>query len=199
MMEISLPLNEKDLELLQGALHYLHMSELKMACASLKLPFQGQKGEIIQCIMTFLRTGEVIKSPPLPEVSKAKNMLSTLSPKSLILSGSYKNDLPTRTFLKTLVGDHFHFTAFGQDWIKNRWRNGNPPTYAEFASFWEKEYEQRKTRKATPKKEWAYINFLQQYGQKNPSFSKQHFLKEWERYRTQQVQIAQIILEKVTQ
>lgn len=61
-------------------------------------------------------------------------------------------------FLKKLIGDYFHFTAFGVDWVDERWMDGNPPTYQEFVDMWRAEYKRRQETPANPKEEWAYIN-----------------------------------------
>lgn len=190
-------LNKTDLALLKEALHYLKMEELKEVCVYLNLPFQGQKRARIERILIFLETGKVSKAEGLPVVSQAlKDKNYPLAPETPILSGSYKNDLATRTFLKSLIGDYFHFTAFGQDWIKERWAQGNPPTYKEFAQFWKKEFAARKQRKATPKQEWAYLNFVQKYCREHHNFTRADIIEAWEKYRALQVQRAQEILKR---
>ncbi|XVN42631.1 MAG: hypothetical protein RCG15_08655 [Candidatus Rickettsia vulgarisii] len=57
-----------------------------------------------------------------------------LHPNTLMLKGSYKNDLRNRQFFKQLIGEHFHFTAIAIDWLNDRWMQGlpPPPTYQEF-------------------------------------------------------------------
>lgn len=179
-------LPNSELEILSTALHYLHMTELKDLCKKLKLPTFGKKGEIIRRICRYLKDGTILQKPIIPEISKAKNLKSKLTPSSLILKGSYKNDDATRKFMKTLVGNHFHFTAFGQEWIQNRWMRGNPPNYSEFAAFWKLEYEERKKRKASPKQEWAYLNFIQTYGKKYGTATQQEIVKAWEQERKKQ-------------
>ena len=101
----------------------------------------------------------------------------------MILKGSYKNDLKTRLFFKSIIGDHFHFTAFGIDWINARWFAGNPPTYQEFADMWITESEKRVLEGSVPKKEWAYINFTQKFIAQVPNASRQQLLYAWETER----------------
>ncbi len=103
-------------------------------------------------------------------------------------SGSYKNDLATRNFFKELIGDHFHFTAQGIDWLRERWLEGNPPTYADFANEWRAEYERNKKQKRLPKQEWAYIRFVQEYMQHFPSASKKEVNAAWKAKRQECVQ-----------
>ncbi len=190
-------LSDKEAKILKEALNYLLVSELKDFCKKLKLPINGKKGEIIHRILLFLKDGKIIRTLEFPDVSIAKkNHLYPLSPKTRILQGSYKNDDATRSFMKTLAGENFHFTAFGQDWIKGRWLDGDPPTYLEFAKFWQNENRARKKRKALPKREWAYLNFIQRYQGKNPNSSQTKTAMAWKIEREKQKLRAEKILQK---
>ena len=112
-------LSEKEQAVLYDDLHYMKMAELKKACVMLCLPDKGKKTELINRIMEFIKTGEVITLPKIPVKSRAKNNpIQPLEASSLMLHGEYKNDLKTRVFFKHLIGLHFHFTAFGIDWLK---------------------------------------------------------------------------------
>jgi hypothetical protein len=194
-MKKNLP--KKETEILSKSLHYLFMGELKDICKNLSLPTNGKKGEIIQRILVFLSEGTVLKTPKFPEASIAeKNQTYPLKPKTLILHCSYKNDDATRNFMKKLVGPHFHFTAFGQDWIKQCWLESKPPTYQQFAEFWEEEYQSRKGKKASPKQEWAYLNFVQSYLKKQPNSTHEKIAQEWEKERSKQKKLAITILKK---
>lgn len=106
-----------------------------------------------------------------------------LTPHTLILKGSYKNDLKTRLFFKELIGNYFHFTAFGIDWLEARWLEGKPPTYQDFAEMWKTEYAKRKKLGTTPKEEWAYINFTQKFMNTHPDADRATLLKAWEAER----------------
>jgi hypothetical protein len=86
--------------------------------------------------------------------------------------------------------------AFGIDWINECWAKGKPPTYQEFAFFWDREYQSRKIQKATPKKEWAYLNFIQRYSKEYPKLSKAQLLEAWKLERNLYVQKANKILER---
>lgn len=186
------------LEELRCSLHYLKVAELKELCLKLKIPPKGQKPQLIKNIMSFLQYGKVnpiLATPPQSKAQKGKSY--PLTPNTVILKGNYKNDAKTRAFFKSLIGEYFHFTAFGQDWIKQRWMEGNPPTYQEFASFWEEENQARKTRKAEPKQEWAYLNFIQSYLAKHPNSPRQEIADAWKVYREEQVAQANQILQSV--
>lgn len=192
----------KSAELVQieGYLYYFHVHELKEVCDRFQLSSSGKKKDLILRLLSFFKSGKKQELMDFPDSSKAhKGEKYPLQPKTKILIGAYKNDLNTRMFFKKLIGDHFHFTAFGIDWINERWAKGDPPTYQEFASFWEKEYESRKIRKATPKKEWAYLNFIQRYSKEHPEFSKAQVIDAWKLERNSYVQQAKMILENFFQ
>ncbi len=170
---------------LHASLHYLHVSELKTCCENLNLSAKGKKIYFINRIMHFLKTGEKINLSGYPAISVSKKRNNVvLSPDTLMLKGTYKNDLKTRLFFKELIGQHFHFTAFGIDWLESRWMEGNPPTYQDFADMWSKEYKFRKTYGSAPKAEWAYINFVKMYLNDNPNASRNEILSSWEFERT---------------
>lgn len=183
-----LKLSEPDRQRFHESLFYLKMEELRDICKRLLLPSSGKKIDLIERIWHFLTTGEVIKQAIIPEISRAqKGKAYPLKPDTLILFGSYKNDLKTRLFMKKLVGDHFHFTAFGVDWTMERWLAENPPTYQEFADFWQREYMRRKQLAASPKQEWAYLSFVQRFLQLKPKASRSEIVAAWEELREKRV------------
>jgi hypothetical protein len=191
-------MNKNDLETLTDAIHYMNMAELKAACARLGLSASGMKGNIIHRILHFAASGEALAPKHIPEASKAKRGQPQLfRPGSLILSGNYKNDEATRAFLKRLIGPHFHFTSFGQDFIKTRWMQGKPPTFREFADYWQRENEARKSKKASPKREWALLNFRQQYLAKNPNATNKEITAAWAKTRKEKLGVAAALLKKL--
>jgi hypothetical protein len=166
--------------------------ELRDTCKEMHLPSSGTKLSLIHRITHFLATGEVAKEEAIPEISKAKKVhCYPLHPDTLILYGNYKNDAATRAFMKTLVGEHFHFTASGIDWIKQRWHAGTPPSYQDFADFWQQQYHYNKQNKPVPKEEWAYINFTQSFLKHNPTASHKDIISAWKKERIVHVKKAQ--------
>ncbi len=165
-------------ELLENLL-FLHVSELKDYCQRLGLSIKGKKLALAHRITQFLQTGQKTETPQYPAISCAKNKNITLCPDAKILKGSYKNDLKTRLFFRGLIGQHFNFTAFGIDWIEERWLSGHPPTYQEFADMWQAEYLSRKTHGSAPKQEWTYINFVKRYILNNLNASRKEILEAW--------------------
>lgn len=165
---------------LSESLHFLHVDELRSLCKDLYISPKGKKVEMIYRILHFMKTNEELNTPPFPKISCAeRGKKYEITPQALMLKGAYKNDLETRLFFKNLIGNHFHFTAFGIDWLNKKWMEANPPTYKEFADMWQQEYAQRKLIPAMPKAEWAYINFVQRYLLEFPKGQKEDILAAW--------------------
>ena len=112
-------LSQKLIEL-KESLHFLHMEELRNLSNELSLSNKGKKLELIIRIVHFLQTGEKLSSLKFPSISCAKDKNVLLLLTSLMLKGAYKNDLKTRLFFKSIIGEYFHFTAFGIDWLNER-------------------------------------------------------------------------------
>jgi len=189
-------MNASDQKALRDAIYYMNMSELKRCCQVLAIPESGKKAELIDNIISFIKTGKVVKRDTMPPESLAKNHPPQgLTKNGLMLYGSYKNDDKTRALFKSLVGPHFHFTAFGIDWLNEQWLKGMPPTYQQFSDYWTKEMERRKQKKAKPKQEWTYLNFLQYHS--SGYTSKIDLLKAWKKVRAEKAVLAQKIIARI--
>jgi len=186
-----------DLVMLEHSIFFLKVGELKKLCERFDLPFNATKKILINRILIFLKTGSRIKEREIPENVKGKGRVLPLVPSMKIMFGSYKNDLVTRVFMKKLVGDHFHFTAFGIDWIRDEWLAGKIPTYGEFAKLWKKEYECRKNTKNEPKKEWALTCFALDFRQKHPKATRRQVIFAWAIERSKQVDVVMNIIKKL--
>ncbi len=194
-MNKKVSLNDEELIILRYALNFLHVGELRDLCAKLQIIDTGVKGVLVNRIVYFVETGEVVKEPKLPKISCAqRGRAYPLSAHTLILKGAYKNDLQTRLFFKQLIGDYFHFTAFGIDWLNDRWLAGNPPTYQEFAGMWRVEYARRKQFGTTPKEEWAYITYVQKFIQEYPDAQREVIMDAWKNERAKQVALVHALL-----
>ncbi len=183
---------------LSKSILFFNMQELRRMCEGLQLPSKGKKMALITRIMTFIETGKIVLEQEIPAISRIKEgQKIPLESQAKILFGSFKNDAATRAFFKKLIGEHFHYTAFGVDWISERWFAGNPPTYKEFAIFWQQEYEARKKTKIPPKKEWALLNFVAAYLKKFPTAEREEVVTAWKQERAQQVERGMVLLRKI--
>jgi hypothetical protein len=128
---------------LENCIYYMKVHELREVCISLGLSETGTKVFLIKKILLFVETGKKIRDIEYPSISiynkKNKKLLEPFE-NFLMLKGEYKNDLKNRNFFKKTIGLHFHYTAFGIDWLEERWICGKPPTYREFSEMWQREY-----------------------------------------------------------
>jgi len=183
---------------LKEALSHMHVAELKAQLETLRLSPKGfNKKELIDRLVHYALTGKELPALKIPTISKAQRSTTyPLSPQTLMLYGVYKNDYVTRQFFKQLIGNHFHFTAQGIDWLREQWLEGNPPTYAAFAKEWHDEYERNKNNKRPPKQEWAYIRFVQEYISQFPDASKKNITDAWEARRQEYIQKVRTIFKQ---
>lgn len=180
------------------SLYYMNMGEIKSFCKTHNIPLKEKKGPIIERIKHYLLTGEILSPKAMPSISKADVKKEyPLKPNTLILYGAYKNDLKTRKFFQALIGKHFHFTAFGQDWIMHCWMRGKPPTYAEFAKMWQQEFTHRQNTEANPRQEWAYLNFMQRFQKAKLNASRKEMGAAWKKTRAEQAAKALAFLNKI--
>lgn len=180
---------------LESVLLFFNIAELRDSCRQLGLPDCGKKKSLVARVITFIQTGEILSDPTIPIASRAeKGQKRCLAPEAKMLFGLFKNDAMTREFFKKLIGQHFHYTAFGLDWLQERWLSGNPPTYQEFALFWQQEYTLRKRQPAALKPEWALLNFVKDYVQHYPEASRDQVCAAWKIERLFQVKKGMNIL-----
>jgi hypothetical protein len=193
-------LTKQEQTTLNDAMHFMKMAELQDGCRILGLPDSGKKTELIEKILVFIHSGKVMSLPTIPALSRAKNYPpQPLRANSLMLYGSYKNDLQTRAFFKTLVGPQFHYTAFGIDWLNERWMEGKPPTYQEFADYWTAESARRKKHPEDPKKEWRYIRFVQEMQLVHPDASRNEIMESWKQIQAQNALRARRVLQMIAE
>lgn len=173
-------LSPSELAELAQALNFQKMDELKWSCEQLQVSARGKKGEIIERIIHFAKTGSRQAPNTLPNtVTADPNKSYPIGINEPILAGAYKNNTQTRLFFKNEVGPHFHFTAFGQEWIRQQWQKGTAPTYGQFAAFWQTEYSARKHAEKKPRAEWAYLNFMQKYQKEHQTSSRKEMAATW--------------------
>jgi hypothetical protein len=170
---------------LDESMLYLNISELNKITKHFKLPNLKRKNDLIENIITFVTTGTVSIQRPA-QIKKPKNYVqhAELTPQTQMVQGIYKNGTKEREFLEKLIGNHFHFTVFGLEWLAEQWENDISPTYQEFADMWVREYMLYKSgMKQYHKQEWQYINFVKNFIAENPNATQKNILSEWKKHR----------------
>lgn len=183
-------LSAEQCEQLYQGLHYLHMDELRSLADTFQLATKGTKKQLINRLFARVKGTLPPKEPVIPSVSCAKKGGQyPVAPDTLMLYGAYKNSHEQRALFKQLVGDHFHFTAYGVDWLKEQWAAGKPPTYQQFADYWQNQYVERSTGASESKEEWAYIKFLQEYSLLHSDATAYEMKQAWHVQRSAQKDI----------
>lgn len=146
--------------------YYWLKSELVDFCIKYGLPTGGRKLEILARIEAFLQSGEIIKPNVVilgakPDSAKGK---SARSDEPLTLDTpvvNFKSDQRTREFFKSVIGPHFHFTAYLNDFMRGR----DDLTYGDLVHEWLAEYERRKDRNYKPPimKSCEYNQFVRDF------------------------------------
>ncbi len=182
-------LSSQERDALFESFYVLTMGQLRTVCKYFGLIDTGKKVFLIESLKQYLLTGVELQPQAFPAGSCAqKGEKAELSRDALILFGRYKNDLKTRLFMKKLVGDRFHFTAAGNDWMHERWAQGKPPTYGEFAVWWQTEGQLQRPLK----KEWAFLNFV---GQRS-DLSRTEVMRLWKQHQVQTyMQVQKVLLD----
>ncbi|MEM0911360.1 MAG: hypothetical protein AAGJ37_10325 [Pseudomonadota bacterium] len=197
-------LSESEFQILEKAIYFLKVDELKHICGELECSASGQKQDIIDAILQAVKsaprkTKNVLSQPNALQSIQAKRRSDDQSrkdPDVFIIPGKYTNNRVQREKFKQLIGGHFSFTSFGMDWIKQQWEKGKYPSYDEFAAFWQAEYERRKkggsfTSKATLQR----VTFFREMKGKYPS--KTALESAWKEKREEQASIALSLLQSL--
>lgn len=134
-----------DKKKLKEAIYFLKVEELKQLIVQLNLGKPtGRKNDLIVTILSHFKIKAqdhtVLGDYKLPNKHKAN-----VTSETHIIPGKYTNGKKSREIFKELIGEHFHFTVYGMEWIKKCWEAEIYPSYNEFSQFWESEYHRRKS------------------------------------------------------
>ncbi|NRA69161.1 MAG: hypothetical protein HRU19_32120 [Pseudobacteriovorax sp.] len=183
-------LSKKRWDQLVDGIYYLKVDELVQIASHLGLHVHGRKQQLIDGILRFYQLGTVPK-PPAPKPNKKAQPAA--NPEVYIIQGTYTNGPASRKKLKKIIGDHFHFTTYGMDWIRDRWAEGHSPTWEEFARFWQSEYQRRKDGgEFSSKQTNARVRFFRE--QKGQGLTKEELNAAWEERRQNKLNLVCSIL-----
>ncbi len=147
--------------------HYRYLNELTAFCRSQGLPASGQKQELVARIEEFLKTGRRDPAPTKARARKKSAAAARSGPITLdtVVGDDFKCDAETRDFFKSVIGDHFHFTAHLQQFRRERQRKGVRLTYGDLVQEWLAERERRKDPNYKSKigRYWQYNQFVRDF------------------------------------
>lgn len=190
-----------DLSLLDDAIYYLKVPELEYYITTLGIAAGPRKESMIAALLQFAGrspapTDRPAAEPPGLSAEARRTLQTRFAPQTHIVPGHYTNGPASRARFKQLIGPHFSFTSYGMEWIRRQWAAGSCPTYQDFATFWQTEFERRKAGGAyTSKKTLQRVQFFRKMGGKG--LSKIELERAWSAERERQAGVARAILERI--
>jgi hypothetical protein len=100
----------------------------------------------------------------------------------------YRCSAETRAFFKSVIGDHFHFTAHLQQYRRQKQRERAPLTYGELVHEWLAEQERRKdpNYRSAISPSWQYNQFVRDFmadRERNAGKTMSDAARAWNRLR----------------
>nr|WP_276519528.1 DUF6434 domain-containing protein [Bradyrhizobium elkanii] len=143
---------------------YWYLDELVDFCRHHGLPTSGPKLKIVARIEKFLKDGKVPVDVPVRKHPKGAKRRGPITMRSRVTE-DYKCDDETRAFFKSVIGEHFHFTAHLQQFRRDKQGKGIPITYGELVREWKSEREKRKDKnyKSPLQRTWEYNRFVRDF------------------------------------
>lgn len=144
---------------------YWYLDELVAFSQRHGLSTSGQKLDIIRRIEFFLKTGKTAAKPEQPRKrSKASARVGPITMQRKV-TDDFKCDKETRKFFKSMIGDHFHFTAHLQQFRRDKQSKGIPLTYGDLVREWLADRERRKDKnyKSPLQRTWEYNRFVRDF------------------------------------
>jgi SAP domain-containing new25/Domain of unknown function (DUF6434) len=147
--------------------HYWYLKELSAFCRKYGLATSGQKLDLVARIEAFLTTGRRDPEPGRAPARTRSHAAERMRPITLDtrVTDDYKCDAETRSFFKSVIGKHFHFTAHLQRFRREQQRKGVPLTYGDLVREWLAEQERRKNPdyKSKITRSWEYNQFVRDF------------------------------------
>jgi hypothetical protein len=150
--------------------YYWLKAELAQFCQQLGIPGSGRKLDILNRIEVLLRTGKTIKPERIVLGANSADGLPRGFGRRLSNAGvltlktsvvNFKSDQRTREFFESVIGQHFHFTAHLNQFMRGR----SDLTYGDLVKEWLAERELRKDKSYKPPimKSCEYNQYIRDY------------------------------------
>ncbi len=144
--------------------YYWYLQELVAFARAHEIPASGPKDELLRRIDLFLRTGRRPKTRAASAPRRGAKRPGPLTVRTVV-GDDFRCDAGTRAFFKSVIGEHFHFTAHLQQFRRERIGRGERLTYGDLAREWIAEHERRKDKnyKSELSRSWEYITFVRAF------------------------------------
>jgi len=175
-MESVRPILDKNIKVLDFKDFYWLKVELVEFCREIGISSSGGKIEIANRISEYLETGKVPEkaSKKQPKLPKPIQEIT----RNTILGIEYRTYKEKKEFLKSVIGNHFHFTIHLLDYFKE---NAGKKTYEDLIKEWYKEQELRKdpnfVKEITP--QFEYNIYIRDFMKDNSNKTRNDAIKYW--------------------
>ena len=161
---------------------YFMKTELVNLSKKLELPTNGSKMELQNGIIYYIKNKKQNKNIKIKKIKEQipKKVPINLTPDTKLSEG-YICNLITRNFFKKHIGDHFHFTYFLNEYVKN-----NPnKTYQDAINYWNYQYNNPELFKKKYEKtgKFEYNNFMKKYYEDHENASLDNVIKGWNEHK----------------
>ena len=161
---------------------YWYKKELVEFCKQNKLKTTGRKPELTERISYFLQNGCPPKTNNLKSPTNKKTIQAL--PRSIDepIPENYTSSELYRAYFKSIIGDHFHFTAYMMKYIKN-----NPGiTFRQYTNEWQAEHERRKDKNYKPDimKSCEYNQYIRDFFIDNKDRSLKDAIECWKHIKS---------------
>jgi uncharacterized short protein YbdD (DUF466 family) len=165
---------------------YWLKSELVNFCREVGVGSSGGKIEIANRISEYLETGKhktncahtlrsrsmsIIKKPKLPKATQPIT-------EEVVIGIEYRTYKEKKDFLKSVIGNQFHFTIHLLDYFK---KNAGKKTYNDLINEWYKEQEIKKDpnfiKEIAP--QFEYNTYIRDFMKDNPNKTRKDAIKFW--------------------
>ncbi|MFD3449483.1 DUF6434 domain-containing protein [Microbacteriaceae bacterium 4G12] len=162
---------------------YWLKEELQLFCRDNGISASGSKIEIADRVETFLRTGEIKKTPRNSKVNSKPQTKSELS-LDTVITENHRCSQDVRAFFKTVISPKFHFSTY----IQNYFKNNVGKTYRDVVEAWSEEEKRKKdpSYKKNIAPQFEYNQFTRDFfsDPKNKGKSRTEAIEAWNEMKT---------------
>ncbi|MCD4756590.1 SAP domain-containing protein [bacterium] len=151
--------------------------ELVDFCREIGISGSGGKIEIAGRIEKYLKTGKIENKKSKNGGKKRGNIQKTPENINEVIPDNYTSSQLFREYFKSIIGQHFHFTAYMKKYMET-----HPGiTFKEYVNEWQAEYERRKNKNYHPKimKSCEYNQYIRDFFKDNPNKTRNEAIKYW--------------------
>ncbi len=155
---------------------YWLKEELIKFCRKTGISYAGGKIEITDRIIEYLETGKIIK----PKKARQKKLPKPTKPLTLetVIGVDYRTYKEKKEFLKSIIGEQFHFTVHLLDFFK---KNVGKKIYAGIVTEWYKEQDLKNdpnfVKEIAP--QFEYNQYIRDFMKANPNMKRKDAIKYW--------------------